>query len=178
MSSELTQGNPASDEQPHGKQASDEQVKGGKAKQSKSKGKGKQVSGEETILTPEEEAAKKAEKAAADAKYHEKRDALKAFIGDAIDGKFPMTTVQYVLLLIQFALMRFTDESLQMDIGGKTLKQRLGGFVRALSRQHDLRDPATSLRPLYGGAAKAVIRSPDICDFSGVAVLHTIVATE
>ena len=126
MSSELTQGTPASDEQPQGKQASDKQVNGGKAKQSKSKGKGKQVSGEETILTPEEEAAKKAEKAKADAIYYEKRAVLTAFINDAIDGKFSMTPVQYMLLLVQFALMRFSKEMLQMDFGGKTLKQHLG----------------------------------------------------
>lgn len=109
-----------SSEQPYvGNSASDEQAKGGKAKS----GKAKQVSDEKTILSPEEKAAKKAE---ADAIYYGKRAVLTAFINDAIDGKFLMTPVQYMLLLVQFALMRFTKESLQMDFGGKTLKQHIG----------------------------------------------------
>ena len=98
---------------------SSEQAKGGKAKQ----GKAKQVSDEKAILSPEEEAIKKAE---ADAIYYGKRAVLTAFINDAIDGKFSMTPVQYMLLLVQFALMRFSKEMLQMDFGGKTLKQHLG----------------------------------------------------
>lgn len=104
-------GKPAS-EQPQCKPAS-----GGKAKQ----GKGKQVS--EAILTPEEEAE---QKKADDTKYYAKRSELTAVIGDAIDGKFPMTTEQRMQLLAQIALMRFSDESLQMDFGGKTLKDHLG----------------------------------------------------
>ena len=103
------------------KPTSSEQPQGGKAKQAQSKG-GKQVS-DEAILTPEEKAAKKA---AADVVYYAKLDTLTAFIINLIEGRFPMTPEQRMQLLAQLALMRFSEELLQMDCGGKILKQHIG----------------------------------------------------
>jgi len=71
------------------------------------------------------------------AEYPKKQQKMCAFFTDLITSRPPlMFTLQYMLLLAQIALMRFSPDILQFEIDSKSIKAHIGSaFVHFLGRE-------------------------------------------